>query len=172
MPSIIETPYQFRITHEEEPLPEHRPIKGTVFAHLDFVLTGMVMTMLGPILPALSARWNLTDMQAGGLFFAQFASSCIGMLISGLMVQRLGYRLTLMAGLFFMAVGVGLLGHANWTLGIIGVCIFGIAFGTNTPATNLFVADANAPKSAPALNLLNSSWGVGAMSCPLIVAVL
>ena len=131
----------------------------------------MVMTVVGPILPVLSARWSLTDMQAGYLFFAQFASSCVGMLMSGVMVQKIGYRLTLMTGLFLMAVGIGLLAHANWPLGIIGVCIFGVAFGTNTPATNLFVAEANLPKSAPALSLVNSSWGIGAMSCPLIVAL-
>jgi fucose permease len=51
------------------------------------------------------------------------------------------------------------------------VCIFGIAFGTNTPATNLFVARSHVPNSAPALNLLNSSWGIGAMGCPLLIAV-
>ena len=129
------------------------------------------MTVLGPILPALSLRWGLNDMQAGYLFFAQFASSCVGMLISGSMVRRYGYRLTLMLGLAMSAVGVALLARADWGFGLLAVCIFGVAFGTNTPATNLFVARAYAPDSAPALNLLNSSWGIGAMSCPLLVAV-
>jgi fucose permease len=135
------------------------------------VLTGMVMTVLGPILPVLSMRWELNDMQAGYLFFAQFASSCVGMLLSGVLVQRYGYRKTMMAGLLLMAVGIGLLARANWMFGLIAVCIYGVAFGTNTPATNLFVAEANPNKSASALNLLNSSWGIGAMSCPLIVAL-
>ena len=129
------------------------------------------MTLLGPILPLLSARWGLNDMQAGYLFFAQFASSCLGMLVSGTLVRRYGYRLTLMCGLVISAVGIALLANANWILGLTAVCIFGIAFGTNTPATNLFVAQTYAPKSAPALNLLNSSWGIGAMACPLVVAV-
>jgi FHS family glucose/mannose:H+ symporter-like MFS transporter len=142
-----------------------------VFAHLDFVLTGMVMTLLGPILPVLSTRWALNDMQAGYLFFAQFASSCAGMLLSGMMVRRYGYRLTLMFGLATSGIGVALLARADWTFGLLAVCIFGVAFGTNTPATNLFVARTYAPKSASALNLLNSSWGVGAMACPLLMAV-
>ena len=129
------------------------------------------MTLLGPILPSLSVRWGLNDMQAGYLFFAQFASSCLGMLMSGVLVRRYGYRLTLMFGLAMSAVGVALLARGNWGLGLLAVCIFGVAFGTNTPATNLFVARSYAPKSAPALTLLNSSWGVGAMACPLLVAV-
>jgi MFS transporter, FHS family, glucose/mannose:H+ symporter len=171
VPSIIEAPYQFRISHEEQPLPEHRAIKGTVFAHLDFVLTGVVMTLLGPILPALSLHWGLNDMQAGNLFFAQFASSCVGMLLSGVLVRRYGYRLTLLLGLMLMALGVSILAQGSWGLGLGAVCIFGVAFGTNTPATNLFIARASAEKSASALNLLNSSWGVGAMGCPLIIAL-
>ena len=129
------------------------------------------MTLLGPILPALSMRWGLSDMQAGYLFFAQFASSSLGMLLSGLLVRRYGYRRTLLLGLMLMALGVGTLAQADWHLGFIAVCIFGFAFGTNTPATNLFIARANPEKSASALNLLNSSWGVGAMGCPLIIAV-
>jgi fucose permease len=158
------------ITQEEEQLPEHRLIKGTVFAHFDFVLTGIVMTLLGPILPALSMSWGLNDMQAGYLFFAQFASSCGGMLLSGMLVRRYGYRLTLLLGLMLMALGVGMLARADWGFGLAAVCIFGMAFGTNTPAANLFIARANPEKSASALNLLNSSWGVGAMGCPLVVA--
>jgi fucose permease len=39
-----------------------------------------------------------------------------------------------------------------------------------TPAANLLIAKSNPLKSASALNLLNSSWGVGAMACPFIVA--
>jgi FHS family glucose/mannose:H+ symporter-like MFS transporter len=131
----------------------------------------MVMTLLGPILPLLSTRWGLNDMQAGYLFFAQFASSCLGMLMSGTLVRRYGYRLTLMFGLVLSALGIALLARADWGFGLAAVCVSGIAFGTNTPATNLFVANTYAPRSAPALNLLNSSWGIGAMACPLVIAL-
>lgn len=146
-------------------------LKGTTFAHLDFVLTGVVMTLLGPVLPSLTTRWSLNDMQGGYLFFALFATSCLGMLLTGVLVRRYGYRLTLMLGLFLMAVGVAVLAPANYALGLVAVCVYGFAFGTNTPSTNLFVAEANPGKSASALNLLNSSWGIGAMGCPLIVAL-
>ena len=152
-------------------MPTAQPHRGTLFAHLDFVLTGMVMTLLGPILPVLSARWGLNDMQAGSLIFAQFTSSIVGMLSSGPLVERIGYRRTQMLGLVLMAVGVAALTRANWTLGFAAVCVFGIAFGTNTPATNLFIAHTNPERRASALNLLNSSWGVGAMGCPLLLAL-
>ncbi len=129
------------------------------------------MTVLGPILPVLSARWGLNDMQSGYLFLVQFASSCVGMLLSAVMVQKLGSRRTLILGLITMAVGVTLLSRSDWGFGLAAVCIYGVAFGTNTPAVNLFVARAASPRSAAALNLVNSSWGIGAMGCPVLVAM-
>ncbi len=150
--------------------PNSSAIKGTAFVHVDFVLTGVVMTMLGPMLPLFSRQWLLTDTQAGYLFVAQWVTSTVGMFFSGLLVQRSGYRKTLMAGLLLMAIGLVGLGQAHWTLGLIFVCIYGAGTGVNTPAANLLIAEANPGNSAAALNLLNSSWGVGAMLCPFIVA--
>jgi FHS family glucose/mannose:H+ symporter-like MFS transporter len=150
--------------------PVKSAIKGTALVHADFIVTGVVMTMLGPLLPMFSARWLLDDAQAGYLFVAQFATSMLGMLLSGVLVERLGYRRTLRVGLVLMAAGMAMLVHANWTLGLVAVSIYGVGFGSNTPTANLFIADANPGNRAAALNLLNSSWGIGAMGCPLLVA--
>lgn len=150
--------------------PAKSAIKGTALVHADFIVTGVVMTMLGPMLPMFSARWLLNDAQAGYLFVAQFATSMFGMLLSGVLVERLGYRRTLRIGLVLMAAGMAMLVRANWTLGLVAVSIYGVGFGSNTPAGNLFIADANPGNRAAALNLLNSSWGIGAMGCPLLVA--
>src|SRR5271165_2408500 len=81
---------------------------GATLVHLDFLVTGIVMTFLGPMLPALSARWSLTDEQAGYLLFAQFFSSMFGMLASAQLVQHIGYRLTFIIGLLMMACGISL----------------------------------------------------------------
>lgn len=150
--------------------PDSSSVKGTAFAHVDFVLTGVVMTMLGPLLPLFSRQWLLNDTQAGYLFIAQWVSATVGMYFSGVSLQRYGYRKTLIAGLVLMVVGVAGLGQANWTLGLILVCVYGAGTGVNTPAANLLIAEANPGNSAGALNLLNSSWGIGAMLCPFIVA--
>ncbi len=152
------------------PAPDSSSIKGTAYVHVDFVLTGVVMTMLGPLLPLFSRQWQLNDTQAGYLFVAQWVTSTVGMFFSGLLVQRYGYRITLIAGLVLMAVGLAGLGQAHWVLGLIFVCVYGAGTGVNTPAANLFIAEANPQSRAAALNLLNSSWGVGAMLCPFIVA--
>src|SRR5258708_20615696 len=91
---------------------------GTVLLHVDFLLTGIVMTFLGPMLPILSARWALTDSGSGTLFFAQFFSSMFGMLLSSVLVQRWGYRSTLILGVLLMVAGVILLFSGPWLVGL------------------------------------------------------
>jgi len=129
------------------------------------------MTFLGPMLPILSARWSLPDVRAGDLIFAEFFSSMFGMLLSGALVERVGYRLTLTLGLILMAVGMIMLASGPFWVGVISVCIFGIGYGVTTPAGNLRTAEINPQRSAAALNVINAVWGVGAMSSPFLVAV-
>ena len=90
------------------------PRTGTALIHVGFVLTGVMTTLLGPTLPILSARWSLNDAQAGYLFTSQFASSIIGVAISSWLIQRRGYRLTLLLGMVLMGIGAGSLAAANW----------------------------------------------------------
>src|SRR5437773_8206034 len=94
-----------------------RPASGTLLVHTAFVLTGVMTTLLGPMLPVFSARWVLSDSQAGYLFTAQFATSILGVALSSVLVHRYGYRVTLVFGLGFMAVGAGVLARASWIVG-------------------------------------------------------
>src|ERR1700682_4513164 len=109
---------------------------GIALIHVDFLLTGIVMTFIGPMLPILSARWSLTDARSGSLIFFQFFSSMLGMLLSGVFVQRWGYRFTLIAGAVLMASGMALLASGPWSLGVLAVCVLGIGYGLTTPAGN------------------------------------
>jgi len=143
---------------------------GTALVYTDFLLTGIVMTFLGPMLPILSARWSLSDARSGSLIFAQFFSSMFGMFSSGILVERRGYRFTFIAGLVLMALGMALLTSGPWLLGIISVCIFGIGHGITTPAGNLRTAEINPRGSASALNFINAIWGLGAVSSPFLIA--
>jgi MFS transporter, FHS family, glucose/mannose:H+ symporter len=154
-------------------VPKKVPVatNGIALIHVDFLLTGIVMTFIGPMLPILSARWSLTDARSGFLIFFQFFSSMLGMLLSGVLVQHLGYRLTLIAGAVLMALGMALLASGPWLLGVIAVCILGIGYGVTTPAGNLRTAEINPARSASALNVINAVWGIGAMSSPFLVAI-
>ncbi|HWW16274.1 MAG TPA: MFS transporter [Candidatus Dormibacteraeota bacterium] len=139
-------------------------------AHAAFVPIGIVTVLLGPLLPTLSARWSLNYLQAGSLFTAQFLGSTLGVVVSGVLVSRWGFRFAINAGLLVMAVGVGTLPFSSRVLGLICISCYGLGLGLAIPAINLFVADVNPKRRSAALSLLNFSWSVGAVACPFVVA--
>jgi FHS family glucose/mannose:H+ symporter-like MFS transporter len=139
-------------------------------AHAGFVLTGVVNTLLGPILPIVIVRWSLSDAQAGLLFTAQFVGAMAGTVGSSALMARLGCRRTAMAGLALMALGVAGTSSHSATVGVSAILCFGLGLGLDVPATNLWVALAELEGSAAALNLLNASWCIGAVAAaPLII---
>lgn len=139
-------------------------------AHAAFVPIGIVTVLLHALLPILSSRWSLNYLQAGSLFTAQFFGSTIGVLISGVIVSRRGFRFAINAGLFVMAAGVGTLAFSSRPLGLICIFCDGIGLGLAIPAVNLFVAAINPERQSAALSHLNFSWSVGAVACPVVVA--
>lgn len=138
--------------------------------HVGFVLTGVVNTMLGPLLPALSARWGLTDERAGYLFTAQFSGSMVGVLGSSFLMSRGRHRSALMLGLGFMAMGSATLMAATWSIGLLAALCLGTGLGLAIPPTNLIVSELNPQKRASALSVLNFYWGAGAAASPFVVA--
>jgi MFS transporter, FHS family, glucose/mannose:H+ symporter len=143
--------------------------RGTVLLHLNFLLTGIVMTFLGPMLPILASRWAMSDAVSGRLYLTQFISSMFGMFSSAPAVRRRGYRFTFIVGLLLMAAGMALLASGPFLQGIVAVAILGFGHGITTPAGNLRTADINPGRSASALNVINAVWGFGAMSSPLLL---
>jgi MFS transporter, FHS family, glucose/mannose:H+ symporter len=139
-------------------------------AHVAFVPIGIVTVLLGPLLPTLSARWSLNYSQAGSLFTAQFLGSTLGVIVSGMIVSRWGFRRAISAGLLAMAVGIGALPSSPRFLGIACIFGYGIGLGLAIPAINLFVAAMNPVRRSTALSLLNFYWSAGAVACPFLVA--
>jgi len=139
-------------------------------AHLGFVLTGVVNTLLGPILPIITRTWHLDDAQAGRLFAAQFLGAILGTLASSRVMNAIGIRRTAMLGLLLMSAGVTATGLTDARSGALAVVCYGVGLGFVVPAINLWVALANPSRSAAALNLVNASWCIGAASgAPLII---
>ena len=124
------------------------------------------------MLPLLATRWHLSDLDAGYLFTAQFLASLITSAASGVFINRLGYRWALFCSLLLMAFGVAMLDQKSWQVGMTAVCIYGAGFGLSSPTGNLWVAEMNPERPAVALNLVNFSWGAGAVGAPLAIAAL
>lgn len=141
----------------------------TLAAHAAFVPTGVMTVLLGPLLPTLAAQWGLNDTQSGYLFAAQFAGSLVGVSVSGALVRRFGYGLSMVAGLVIMSAGVVMMPLSPWHVGLALVLAYGFGLGLVIPAANLLVAEVHPEGRGAALNLLNFSWSVGAVSCPFLV---
>lgn len=137
--------------------------------HFGFALTGIVTTMLGPILPLMTSRWNLTDIQAGRLFTVQFLCSVTGSFIASRVLARWGTARTVGTGMLLIAVGVWGTGMGAAAFGLAGIGLFGLGLGFALPATNLLVAEMVPEKRVGALNILNFFWTIGAMAGPLLI---
>jgi len=139
-----------------------------------FLPTGILQTLLGPMLPILIARWALNDTQAGNLFLVQFLASLAGVQLSGLLLTRWGYRPAFLWGLLLMACGVSTLLLGSSALGMAAVAAYGLGLGLVVPSDNLLIAELSTGSGlssrAGAVSLLNFFWGVGAVFCSLMVA--
>jgi FHS family glucose/mannose:H+ symporter-like MFS transporter len=148
-----------------------------------FFPTGILTTLLGPMLPILIARWAMNDTQAGNLFLVQFLASLCGVQLSGVLLSRRGFRPAFLLGLIMMAAGVSTLYLGSLWLGLASVAIYGFGLGLIIPTDNLLIAEIGASSAAMpnaasdataskagAVSLLNFFWGVGAVFCSLMVA--
>jgi fucose permease len=140
------------------------------YLHVGFVLIGISMTMLGPVLPYFTHRWNLTDGQVGLFFFTQYFGSFLGTLVTSWLLPRLGFSKVISAGYFCFALGLASLGLGPWFFSAVFVAIYGTGYGLVNPSINLRATHLPSSNVAGAVSLLNFSWGIGAVSSPFLVA--
>ena len=135
-----------------------------------FVVNGVIITFIGPILPVFIGKWHLDDSHAGLFFITQFVGSFVGVLASSPLVSAKGFKPAITLGLFMMGIGFAGFGTPYYTLALVASAFFGIGYGLMTPGTNLWVAETYGDRRASALNIANLAWGVGAISCsPLVM---
>jgi FHS family glucose/mannose:H+ symporter-like MFS transporter len=143
-------------------------------AQIAFLPTGILTTLLGPMLPILIVRWAMNDSQAGNLFLVQFLAMLVGVQLSGVLLARFGFRPAFLLGLLLMAGGVTALYIGSLWLGLVSVAALGLGLGLIIPSDNLLVAEigfgGGSSSNASAVSLLNFFWGVGAVLCSVMVA--
>ena len=130
-----------------------------------FVVNGIIITFIGPILPVFIAKWKLDDSHAGMFFITQFLGSFLGVLASSALISARGFKPAVTLGLAMMGLGFALWGVPSYFLALCASTFFGVGYGLSTPGTNLWVAETYGNRRASALNVMNLAWGVGAISC-------
>ena len=133
--------------------------------YLGFAVAGMATVLLGPILPILSARWSLTDFEAGSLFAIQFTASTLGAILASHF-----RRACLLFGYASVAAGLAALALGNYAVVIGAFGLVGIGLGSANTATNLLFGTQRPAERGALLSRVNLFWGIGAVSCPPFVA--
>jgi len=138
-----------------------------------FVLTGVEITLTGPMMPLFISRWSLNDSRAGLLLAIEFSGSLVGVWLSSLVTHHLGTRTSLVLGYLIIGIGLATLNTSSIAVVVFALGALGIGYGLVVPPTNLAVAEIGGAKSASLVSLVNFAWGAGAVSCsPLVLLAL
>lgn len=129
-----------------------------------FVVNGIVISFIGPILPVFMAKWGLDDSHAGLFSLVQFSGSFAGVLLSSVLISAKGFKPAITLGVAMLGLGFALLNAPTFPLALAASGIYGLGYGFVTPGTNLWVGEMYAERRASALNIMNLAWGIGAIS--------
>ncbi|MEX2503011.1 MAG: MFS transporter [Trueperaceae bacterium] len=139
---------------------------------LVYLVLGALQALYGPAFPWMGRRFGVDATGAGLTVSLHFAGALVASLAAAPALMRFGYRPVLPAGAASIVIGAGTIALAPafaWVL--TGALIGGLGFGLLSVAVNLRVARAFGDDAAPALNLLNALFGLGAVTGPLAVGL-
>ena len=135
---------------------------------------GIAFIVLGSVLPMLTLKYGLTELQSSSLVTLLTLGVLLASLIFGPIVDRFGYKRLLVVSTALL--GVGLLGlSSSDKLTALQVCIFAIGLGGGVlnGETNALVAEIYEGRiQASRLSFLGVCYGVGALVVPLVLSVL
>ena len=136
---------------------------------------GVVMAVLGAVLPVLTGRVHLELGQAGNLFLAMNFAMLISGLVAGPFMDRFGKKPVLVSGPVFVAMALALMALASdYATLMASVSLLGFGGGELNSGTNTLVADlhSDARAKSSALNLLGVFFGFGALFLPFVIGSL
>lgn len=135
---------------------------GPVFFY--FFVAGIATVMLGPLLPALIQHWQIQDSQAGTLFTADFFGQ-----LCGAWIAARNLRASLLYGAVLTAVSCATLSWLSFGDAHIALFCIGVGLGTGLTAGNIIAGTTIPSARARLLAILNVAWGLGAITCPLLL---
>ena len=133
--------------------------------HFVFLLSGIATVLIGQVLPALSGKFDLNDLQSGYFFPAQFAGSLTGTILTNWFGRGGKLVLASAIGSGLMAAGMLMLNLGSYELVLFAFLINGLGIWLTLPAINVLILEREPENSAAALTFLNFFWGVGAIIC-------
>jgi fucose permease len=136
---------------------------------------GIVMALLGALLPVLARRLQFDLSHAGDLFLIMNAAMLVTTLALGPLLDRFGHKAPLVIAPLFVAVALGLISRVTTFEGLVTALMFlGIGGGALNQVTNTLIADLyqDVRKKRAELNILGIFFGFGALFVPFTIGSL
>jgi len=131
--------------------------------------SGLIVSIVGPTVPALAGRLHVGESVLGVVFTANFLTGSAATALSGRLFDRLGPRLLTPFGLLalaFGALGEGVAGSLPAL--ILAAVVAGIGVGVTNVCVGAAAAMLYPEGRGATLNILNVSFGTGAFAAPLL----
>jgi MFS transporter, FHS family, glucose/mannose:H+ symporter len=142
-------------------------------AFLAMLVFGIVMAVLGSVLPSVIAKFDISMVNAGSLFLLMSLGMLFGSLLFGPVVDRYGYKglMVVCATLIFAGIeGIALAPSVTFLKG--ALILVGFAGGAINGGANALVADISGENRGSGLSFLGVFFGIGAFSVPFILGSL
>jgi FHS family glucose/mannose:H+ symporter-like MFS transporter len=152
-------------------MPNSKYHKGYVFsaACIGMLLFGVVMISLGSILPEVTEKFKLNDVNTGFLLTLLPSGILAGSLVFGPLVDWLSYKRILIAGSLFTLLGIeGIVFSDLLILLHLSVFCIGLGGGILNGITNALVSEISSDDHSANLSLLGVFFGVGALGTPVL----
>ena len=133
---------------------------------------GIVMALLGAILPLISQRLQFDLAHAGNLFLAMNGAMLVTTVAIGPLLDRFGMKAAFVVAPLFVAGALILIaGIATFSGLVLAVVLLGAGGGALNQATNTLIADLHddPKRKNAALNLLGVFFGFGALFIPFTI---
>lgn len=137
------------------------------------LLFGIVMISIGSILPSITQKLQLDEVQQGTIATMLPLGILVGSLFFGPIVDRFGYKLVLTISTLMILLGLEGIGFAS-TLWMVqcSILLIAVAGGAINGATNALGSDISTDDKSANLSLLGVFYGVGALCMPLALSAL
>ena len=129
---------------------------------------GVLLSVVGPTVPAIAARLHVRESDMGVVFGANFLIAAFCTPVAGRLYDLVGPRVMFPLGLTCMALGALGEGLApSLPLLALAAIVGGLGIGINTVTNNVTPSALYPERSESVLNLLNALFGTGAFLAPL-----
>ncbi len=140
-------------------------------AFLSFILIGASDGALGVLLPGLGRQYGVDKAVVGLLFLTGSIGYVTAAFSNGLLIERLGHRLSLSVGITLFLLAVVTISLAPPFAGVL-IAAMGIGCGAGMIDAGLNAYIALLPENTARLNYLHAFYGVGAWLGPVVATTM